>query len=191
MKQIPLKCGKRVTDSSQAVIYIFSPDFVEIAIFLACNASAKLPISNQCRVRMPQTFSLLPVPIFFSQNFFSEFFYSRAFYSRHRCLPVYRDKKDSLCICVMKNMIRSKRSKLDFRLVWCVKYSCSAHTTHITLDVKSPIYSPCCMIYYYYYFFKPAIFNWSTQMFFRWHLIAKYIKFCLEVRTRQYYSVWS
>ena len=38
MKQIPLKCGKRVTDSSQAVIYI-SPDFVELATFLACNAS--------------------------------------------------------------------------------------------------------------------------------------------------------
>ena len=31
---------------------IFSPDFVEIAAFLACNVSVKLPILNQCRVRM-------------------------------------------------------------------------------------------------------------------------------------------
>ena len=61
IKQIPLKYGKRVTDSSQAKKYIFSPDFFEVATSLTCNASAKLPIFNQCRVRMPQTFSLLPV----------------------------------------------------------------------------------------------------------------------------------
>ena len=34
-------CGKRVTDSSQAVIYIFSPDFVQIATFLASSESAR------------------------------------------------------------------------------------------------------------------------------------------------------
>ena len=31
---------------------IFSLDFVEMAAFIACNASAKLPILNQCRVRV-------------------------------------------------------------------------------------------------------------------------------------------
>ena len=41
-------------------IYLLSR-FVEMATFLACNASEKLPILNQCRVRMPQTFSLLSV----------------------------------------------------------------------------------------------------------------------------------
>ena len=31
---------------------MFSTDFVEMATLLACNASAKLPIFNLCRVRM-------------------------------------------------------------------------------------------------------------------------------------------
>ena len=30
----------------------YSPDFDEMATFLACNASVKLPILNQCQVRM-------------------------------------------------------------------------------------------------------------------------------------------
>ena len=51
-----------------------------------------------------------------------------------RCLPIYRDKKDSLCICVIKNMVFSKRSKFAFRLVWCLEYSSSARAcAHLQL----------------------------------------------------------
>ena len=95
---------------------------------------------------------------------------------------LFTESKRILCICVMKNMIYSKRSKLNFRLVWCVRYSSSAHTAHITLDVKSSISSPHHKIYYYI-FSESAIFNWSIQMFSRWHLIAKWIKFWLKVDT--------
>ena len=38
---------------------ILSTDFVEIATFLACSASAKLPKLNQCRVRMRRHFHFL------------------------------------------------------------------------------------------------------------------------------------
>ena len=48
--------------------------------------------------------------------------------------------------------VYSKRAKLDFSLVWCVRYSSSAHTAHITLDVKSSISSPQRIIYYYIFF---------------------------------------
>ena len=34
------------------IIYYFSPDFVEMATFLARNAGANLPILNPCRMRM-------------------------------------------------------------------------------------------------------------------------------------------
>ena len=37
------------------------------------------------------------------------------------------DTTRTLCICVMKNMIYSKRSKLDFCLVRCVRYSLARH----------------------------------------------------------------
>ena len=42
---------------------MFSPDFVEMVTFLACNASAKLSILNQFRA---QTFSLLTVKNYYS-----------------------------------------------------------------------------------------------------------------------------
>ena len=58
----------------------------------------------------------------------------------------------TLCIYVIKNMIYSKRSKLNFLLVWCVRYSSSAYTAHITLDVKSSISSPHLIIYYNIFF---------------------------------------
>ena len=37
-------------------IKLFSPDFVEMATILACNASAKLSIVNRCCVRMRSLF---------------------------------------------------------------------------------------------------------------------------------------
>ena len=55
------------------------------------------------------------------------------------------ETKRTLYVSVMRNMICSKRSKSDFRLLWCVEYSSSAHNDHITVDVKSPISSPCCI----------------------------------------------
>ena len=64
----------------------------------------------------------------------------------------FTETKRTLCICFMKNMIYSKRSKSNSRLVWCVRYSSWAHTTHITLDVKSLIPSPHRIIYYYIFF---------------------------------------
>ena len=121
---------------------------------------------------------------YFLPNFCSNFFFRRLY---PRWLLVYRDKTDSLCMCVMKIMICSKRSKLGFRLMWCLEYSYSAYTAHITLDVKRPISSPCCIYCYIYIFLESAIFNWSTQMSFRWHLIAECIKFRLDLRTRLFF----
>ena len=113
-------CGKRVTDSSQAVIYHFSRLRLNRHIPCVQWEHATLPILNH----IPQTFTLDASP--------------------------FIETKQTVCICVMKNMIYSKRSKLDFSLVWL-----SIYTAYITLDVKS-----CAML------------NWSTKMFSRWHLIA-------------------
>ena len=57
---------------------------------------------------------------FFFQNLFPTSFQNFFFWGLYsRCLSVYRFKTDcTICICVMKNMIYSKRSKLDFSLVW-------------------------------------------------------------------------
>ena len=87
-----------------------------------------------------------------------EYFCFEIFFSRiyPQSLLVYSDKTDSLCIRVMKNMICNKRSKLDFRLVWYVRYTSLAHTAHITLDVKSLISSPHRIMHYY-------IFLWNLR----------------------------
>ena len=101
-------------------------------------------------------------PKFFTQHFFSKIFYSTFFFQNFFSIFFFErftldafsfaEPTRTLCICVVKNMICSERSKLDFHLVWCVKYSSSTHTAHITLDVKSPISSPCCIIYYLFFF---------------------------------------
>ena len=52
-------------------------------------------------------FSKIFFPTFFSTTFSNFLFWG--LYSQ--CLPVYGDKTDYLCICVMKNMICSKQSK--------------------------------------------------------------------------------
>ena len=60
---------------------------------------------------------------FFSQNFFfkifSPNFFPKIFLKKFflRALPSFTETRRTLCICVMKNMIHSKRSKLDFSLV--------------------------------------------------------------------------
>ena len=54
-------CGKRVTNSPQAVIYLFSPLRSNRLIPCVQCKRATLPILNQCRVHMPQTFLLLPI----------------------------------------------------------------------------------------------------------------------------------
>ena len=102
-------------------------------------------------------------------------FFSRGPYPQ--CLLVYRDKTDSLCIRVMKNTIYSKRSKSEFRLVWCVRYSSSTHTAHMTL-VKSPISSSHCIIYYYN-------FLWNLR-----YLIEISLNFDSKYK-HAYFSVWS
>ena len=60
-------------------------------------------------------------PIFFSQNFFPKFFsyFFSKFFFEDSTLDVspFTEIKRTLCICVMKNMIYSKRSKLDFSLM--------------------------------------------------------------------------
>ena len=40
----------------QKIKRFFSPDFVAMATFLACNASTKLPVFNRCCVRMSRLF---------------------------------------------------------------------------------------------------------------------------------------
>ena len=205
--------------------YIFSPDLVQIATFLACNASTQqclfwIDAECICRRRFHYSVSFVlflskgaskakivwhltyqccykfwlytflfcslffqNFPKFLIQNFFSKISFHNFFFEGSTLdASPFIETKRTLCICVMKNMIYSKRSSLNFRLVWCVRYSFSAHTTHITLDVKSSISSPHRIILLYF-FSKSAIFNWSTQMFSRWHLIAKCIKFWLKVDT--------
>ena len=44
------------------IIWKNSPDYVEMATFFACNASAKLD-SESMPIAHAQTFSLLPVPV--------------------------------------------------------------------------------------------------------------------------------
>ena len=141
--------------------YIFSPDFVEMATFLhsLCTMRAwnyLFWINAECVCRRLFHYSLSFSPVLVEvvvviMNIFVLKSFFRGLYPR--CFPVCRDKTDFLRICVMKN-ICSKRSKLNFYLVWCVEYSSSAQTAHITLDVKSPISSPCCIIYYYIFFWN-------------------------------------
>ena len=51
------KPGTKISWSSmKRTIYIFFLDFVEMSTFLACNASAKLPVLNQCRVGIRRLF---------------------------------------------------------------------------------------------------------------------------------------
>ena len=94
--------------------------------------------------------------IFFSKCFSKIFFqfFCNCFFFEGFTLDAspLTEAKRTLCICVMKNMTYSQRSKLDFRLVWCVRYSYSAHTAHITLDLKSSICSPYRIIYYSFFF---------------------------------------
>ena len=131
-------------------------------------------------------------PTFFLSKLFSNFFfqiffptYFQNFFFGGFTLDAFpfAEIKRTLCICVMKNMIR-KRSKLDLSLVWLFFGSSHLFTSpaHITLDVKSLIPSPQ-RIDPIIFFSESVIFNWSTQMFYRWYLIAKCIKFWLEVDT--------
>ena len=53
----------------------------------------------------------------FFQTFFSELFQIFFFEAFILDASAFTYKKRTLCICVMKNMIYSKRSKLDFCLV--------------------------------------------------------------------------
>ena len=74
------------------------------------------------------------------QHFFSKLFF-QIFFFFSRALPSMPP--------VHKNMLCSKRSKLNLRLVWCVEYSSSALTAYITLDEKSLISLPFCRIYFF------------------------------------------
>ena len=117
---------------------------------------------------------------FVYQNFFSNLL--KKFFFEGFTLDASPLTESKRTLPVMKNIIySSKRSKLNFRLVWCVRYFSSAHTAHITRD-ESSISSPHRIIYIIF-FSESAIFKWSTQMFSRWHLIAKCIKCWLEVDT--------
>ena len=80
---------------------------------------------------------------FFFQNFFSNIYLNFFFEGFTLNASLFSKTKWTLYVSVIKNMICSKRSKWDFRLLWCIKYSFSVHTADITLDVKSPISFPC------------------------------------------------
>ena len=90
----------------------------------------------------------------------------------------------------IKNMICSKRSKLDFRLVWCVKYSSSAHTAHITLDVKISVSSPCCIMYYYILFWNLRYLIEVSKYFLDGILLRNVLNFNSKYE-HAYFSVWS
>ena len=82
---------------------------------------------------------------FFSKFFFSKFFFPKFFFQLFfkiffrelysRCLPVYRDKTDSMYLCHEKYDLQQA---VEIGLQSClIRYFSSVHTVHITLDVKS------------------------------------------------------
>ena len=77
-------------------------------------------------------------PQFFFKIFFPTFFQKFFFWGLHsRCLPVYRNKTDSMYLCHEKYDLQQA---VEIGLQSCViRYSSSVHTAHITLDVKSSI----------------------------------------------------
>ena len=91
------------------------------------RAQDHVPVSKLLFQTFFSIFFFIFFPTFIFQQFFFKIFVSKNvkkfFFSiffqglYHRRLLVYNDKTDSLCICVVKNMVCSKRSKLDFRLV--------------------------------------------------------------------------
>ena len=81
---------------------IFFPKFFLKTFF------SKFFSQNFCFKFFPHSF----FPTFFS-NFFSNFFFEGFTLDASS----FTETKRTLCICVMKNMIYSKRSKLDFSLV--------------------------------------------------------------------------
>ena len=71
---------------------------------------------------------------------------------KSQCLSIYRDKTDSMYMCHEKYDIQQGvEIELSSR-VMCKGSYCSAHTAHITLDVKSSISFPHRIIYYYIFF---------------------------------------
>ena len=71
---------------------------------------------------------------FFSQHFFSNFGQNFFFEGVTLDASPFTETKRTLCICVMKNII-SKRSTLDFSLVWLFFGSyCSHHTRREKLN---------------------------------------------------------
>ena len=93
-------------------------------------------------------------------------------------MPPRLQRQNGLYVSVLWK-IWYKASGRNWTLVSCDKVLFFVSYCSITLDVKSSIPSPQRIIF----FSESAIFNWSTQIFSRWRLIAKRIKFWLEVDT--------
>ena len=82
------------------------------------------------------------------KNFFQLFF--KIFLLRASLSMAPRlQRQNGLYVFVLWKIWYTKRSKLDFSLVW---YSSSIHTAHITLEVKSSISSPQRIIDSYIFF---------------------------------------
>ena len=88
-------------------------------------SDAVLPSEPKART-LDSFFSTFFFSKFFFKNFFPKTFFSKFFqnYFQISCFEgftldasSFTETKRTLCICVMKNMIYSKRSKLDFSLV--------------------------------------------------------------------------
>ena len=84
---------------------------------------------------LTKKFFIIFFPKFFPKIFFSKFFFFPKFFTQSFFLTFFSqnffpftETKRTLCICVMKNMI-SKRSKLDFSLVWLFLGSYCLHHT--------------------------------------------------------------
>ena len=93
--------------------------------------------------------------IFFVKNFFSLIFFWEL------SMPLRLQRQNELYVSVlwkiwyMISYMICKRSKSNFRLVRCVRYSSSDHTAHIALDVKSLIFSlHRIIIFLLLYFFR-------------------------------------
>ena len=149
---------------------------------------ATLPIWNQCRMHVlaRQKYGTyqccykfwLWIFLFcnlFFQHFFSKVFVSKFFFEGFTLdASPFTETKRTFFICFMKNMIYKQAVEIGLSSRVMVRYYFSKFKVQ---------FLPRTAWYTIIFFSESAIFNCSTQIFSRWHLIAKCIKFWLEVDT--------
>ena len=130
----------------------------------------------------PKFFFFIFFPNFFFQKFIRAFFqnfFLRALLS----MPSRLQRRNGIYLSVLWKIWYTASGR-NWTLVSCDKVLffglyCSHHTRRKTFNFFPATHNTNTIIL----FSESVIFNWSTQMFSRWYLIAKCIKFWLEVDT--------